>query len=615
MSTLSQDGRLLRITTPAGKDVFRLVELRGQESISALYQFELELVSEDHEITPETLLGKVVSASIHYHTEHTRYIHGHVSQFQAGAVLDGLRSYSLIVVPGAWFMSLNEKSAIYTEQTSADIIWGLQGEYEGAFSYQHAQPGDIRSYCIQYQESDFEFFSRLLAEEGLSYYFTQDESEHGMVVAESHSRYGDCAETDIEHVAAAATGLGQVGQLSRITSWQREYKLHTGNVAMTGYLESDAGKGQNVSVATRNKRLKSISKYKRSIHDSAVPYKYTEGLAEYGDAFSQKKTAELILEAEEASFDIAHGESNCCSFFAGGRFTLKHDLASESGQYLLTRVGHYAVDNGVDTYYSNEFVAIPSTSGAHPHPSPPFNRLRINGPQLATVTEVKAGDSPGDGDPQLMVKVHFYWDENENSCWVRVMQNYAGKRQGAVFVPRVDSEVVLEFIGGDPDRPLVYGAVYNSDNVAPQYSKTQSGFQTASNEFRFDDVEGEEEIYLKAGKDLNYLVMNDEAGEIHNDQKLDVGNDQTQTIGNNQDIFISNNCVLEAGTSITLKVGANKIVIDAGGITMKGMAIKGTADTNVELKGNIAAKLEGGATAEVKAGGVLTVKGGVTMIN
>jgi len=615
MPTLNQEGRLLRIETPLGKDVFRLVELYGQESISALYQFELELISEDHEITPEKLLGKAVTASIHYHSEHTRYIHGYVSQFHAGAVVDAVRSYSLVVVPGTWMMTLNEKSAIFAEMTSADIIWELKTQYEGSFSYQHAAPGDKRSYCIQYQETDFEFMSRLLAEEGLSYYFTHEQNEHCMVVAENHNRYADCPETDIENIEGASTGLGQIGQLSRITSWQREYKMHTGKVALTGYLESAAGKAQNSKVATRNKRLKNINKYQRSIHDSTVPYKCTEGLFEYGDTIDQKKTAELILEAEETGFDIANGESNCCSFFAGGRFTLKHRLPSESGKYLLTRVGHYAVDNGDDTYYNNDFFAVPADAGAHPHPSPPLNRVRINGPQLATVMEVKAGDNPSASDPQLMVKVRFYWDEKETSCWVRVMQNYAGKHQGAVFVPRIDSEVVVEFIGGDPCRPLVCGAVYNADNVAPDYSNTQSGFKTASNEFRFDDCESEEEVYLKAGKDLNFLVFNDQVGEIHNDQKLELGNDQILTIGNNQDTYIKNNCVIEAGTSITLKVGANEIVIDAGGITMKGMAIKGTADTSVEFKGSVSAKLEGGATAEVKAGGVLTVKGGVTMIN
>ena len=607
MPTLNQECRLLRIETPLGKDVFRLVELSGQESISALYQFELELISEDFEISPEKLLGKEVNASIHYHTEYTRHIHGYVSQFHAGAIVDAVRHYSLVVVPGIWPMSLNEKSAIYTEMKSADILWDLQAQHGGGYSYQQTQPGDIRDYCIQYQETDFEFFSRLLAEEGLSYYFTFDEGDHGVVIAGNDQAYADCAETDVENIEDTSTDLGQIGLLSRITRWEREYKVHTGKLSMTGYLESAAGKGQNANIATRNKRLKNISKYQRSFHDSSVPYKMTEGLAGYGDNITQKKTAELILEAEEAGFDIVNGDSNCCTFFAGGRFTLKHRLKSESGKYLLTRVGHYAVDNGVDTYYANEFSAVPAAAGAHPHPSPPLKRLRIDGPHLATVTEVRAGTSANDIDPQLMVKVRFYWDQESSSCWVRVMQNYAGDSQGAVFVPRVGSEVVVEFLGGDPDRPLVMGAVYNSVNLAPEYSDSQSGFKTARNELRFDDSDEDESVYLEAGQDLNFLVNNDQAGEILNDQSLTVGNDQTIDVGNNH--------LIEAGTSITLKVGSNKIVIDAGGITVKASAIKCTADTSVELKGNVSAKLEGGATAEVKAGGVLTVKGGLTLIN
>jgi type VI secretion system secreted protein VgrG len=271
------------------------------------------------------------------------------------------------------------------------------------------------------------------------------------------------------------------------------------------------------------------------------------------------------------------------------------------------------------------------------------------------------------------------------------MQNFAGKNQGAVFVPRRDSEVVVEFIGGDPDRPLVVGAVFNSDNKAPQYSLTQSGFKTgddknAFNELRFDDKEGKEEVYFQAGKDLNQKVVNDEVSEIGNDQKLsvvndqtlDVGNDQVEgvsndqnlTVGNNQTTAITNDQALQVGnnqtlsvgadqtievssnhnldvgsnqiltiggdqtfevtgnqtfngegitiegnTSITLKVGANKIVIDSSGITMKGTSVKANASATLELKGSASAKFEGGGMTDVKSGGILNIKGSMTNIN
>ncbi|MFT5691699.1 MAG: type VI secretion system secreted protein VgrG [Oceanicoccus sp.] len=662
MPPLSQHNRLLRIDTPLGKDIFVAKALYGEEAISEIFQFSIEMRAVETDIAAADMVGQKVTASIHYNTENTRYINGIVSQFSAYGLVEGVRRYTAIIVPTLWLLTLNQSSKMYSGKTTKDIVSDLLKPAGVEFKY-NAAANDKREYCIQYQETDFDFFSRLLAEEGLSYYFVHSSGKHELIIVDKNTQYVDCAEKKVECDDADNGGSSL---LSRVTQWQRQYQMHTGKLALTGYLESDAGKGQNTKVTTKNKILKNISKYQRSFHESAVPFKLNKEMPDYGAKITQKKTAELILETEEASFDIATGGGNCCTFLAGGRFELDHrSLTSESGKYLLVRVNHQVIDKNSVTEYTNNFSCVPSTTPVHP--APPGNRMRIHGPHLATVLDVKAGDSPGSSDPQLMVKIRFYWDEDEQSCWVRVMQNYAGPGEGAVFVPRIDSEVVVEFVGGDPDRPLITGAVYNSKNKAPEYSKTQSGFKTDEggkfNEFRFDGKKGDEEIYMEAGKDHNFLIHNDETGEIKNNQTLKVIKDRKRTVDGKEDVDVKGNqtvkvegnqavevkgnqtgkvtgnqtdkvtgnrtdkvtgshtldvtgastykskktITISATTSITLKVGGSKIVIDNSGITMKG--------PKIEAKASASAKLEGGGMVDVKAGGIMNIKGSLVKIN
>ncbi|MFA7556069.1 MAG: type VI secretion system tip protein TssI/VgrG [Spongiibacteraceae bacterium] len=620
MPVLNQDKRLLRIDTPVGKDAFVAVELYGSEANSSLFQFQVDLISTNFEIKPADIVGQKVTASIYYNADSTRYINAVVSEFCAFGIVDGVRRYTATLVPALWLLGLNQGSAVYADKTTKEIISELLKRAAIDFKYE-ASANDKREYCIQYEETELEFFDRLIAEEGLSYYFIHQSGKHELIIIDKNSQYVDCAELIVECEDENA-GAGSL--LSRITQWNRHYKMHSGALTMTGYLESAPAKGQSVEVHTRNTTISTLSKFSREVYDSAVPYGFADELPKYGDKITQKKTAELMLETEEGQFDTINGSSNCCTFLAGGRFELKHRLASEAGKYLLTGVDHHAISKNGAMEYSNTFVCVPAATLVHP--APPASRGRINGPQLATVIAVKAGDSPSASDPQLMVKVRFYWDEKSQSCWVRVMQNFARGGEGSVFVPRVDSEVVVEFIGGDPDRPLVTGAVYNAENLAPQYSKTQSGFKTGGsnfNELRFDDKAEAEEIYLKAGKDFNFLVMNDETGEIKNNQTLTVDKDRSDTVKGNEERAVKGNqkstiegdgsyksnktITMEAATSITLKVGGNSIVIDTGGITMKGVAVKVTADTSLALKGS--------ASADVKTNGILSLKGALTKVN
>ncbi len=276
----------------------------------------------------------------------------------------------------------------------------------------------------------------------------------------------------------------------------------------------------------------------------------------------------------------------------------------------------------------------------------------VRGPQTAVVVG-KAGEEIWT-DQYGRIKVQFHWDreganDENSSCWVRVAQSWAGKNWGVFFLPRMGHEVVVDFLEGDPDRPLVTGSVHNADNMPPYAlpdNQTQSTIKSRSskqgaadnfNEIRFEDKKDEEEIYVHAEKNMNrvvenndtlkvgfekcdagdqtidiyndqsFTIGNDQTGKVEHDQKLDVGNDQTNDIGNDQKTTIGNTCLFEAQTSIELKVGSSSIKIEPAKITIK--------TTQLEIKADATAKIEAGATMDIKAGAPMTIQGAVVKIN
>src|SRR3990167_8546807 len=373
------------------------------------------------------------------------------------------------------------------------------------------------------------------------------------------------------------------------------------------------------------------------------------------------------LEGLECGHDTANGSSDCVSFQAGGRFALDYPLRSKKADYVITSFQHMAVDgNDQETQYRNHFTCIPS---AVPYrPAQEHFKKQMRGPLTAVVVSLNASESKADADPHRMVKVKFSWEGQKSSCWMRVAQLYAGSGWGASFVPRINQEVLVEFLNGDPDRPVVVGALYNKDNQGPTYTSTQSGIKTASskfNELRFDDKKDNEEIYVEAGKNYNFIIHNDETGNVENDQKLTVKNNRTLTVseGDETKKIEKGNQTLEVGADQKNTIKGKQVESITGDqeLTLKGkqtydvtgdqkMDVKGaqtisvtgaikeeskqsitlTANMSIELKvgGNsikidpsgvtitgTMVKINGSAMTEVKGGGMLKMQGGLVMIN
>ena len=628
MTALSQNKRLVQITTPAGKDAFIVSELSGDEYISDLFRYTLDLYSDQHDIKQKDLLGKDVTISIlSEKSKKPRYIHGYINHLAMLDVNDeGLRRYRIEVVPGAWFTTLGAKNRIFQDKTADKIIEEVLKEYSQVVTFKMKASGPFaqREYCVQFEETDFAFVSRLLAEEGISYYFTHKDGSHELVFVNDSQDYVD---TGAEK--AVYDGGGVQPDTPSVHSWQRTYNYHTNAFEFRDYSEYTTSKDHKQLVKT-NSELNKI----KGLTTQGYGAFHLEGDAENTHKLvdtQSKSFAENSMEAVESDFDIAQGTSNITALGAGGRFEIEHPVASETGKYLVTQLHVIARDgNGEDTHYSNRFSCVPSDVLVRPkHES---YRRQVHAPQVARVVEVKATSSESSKDQYTQVKVEFPWNSEQSSCWVRVVQQFAGKGWGANFVPRLDQEVVISYINGDPDRPLVTGAVYNGTNEGPNYTDTQSGWKTAVkdskfNELRFDDKKGSEEIYMEAGKDHNWIVHNDQTGTVENDQTLTVQKNRTATVSKGNDSLTiskgnqttkvdSGNHSLKVSkgtstidamgaikitskTSIELKVGANTIKIDQSGVQIKGTMLKAKAS----------------AIGEVSAGGILTVKGALTKIN
>ncbi|MBB5211388.1 type VI secretion system Vgr family protein [Microbulbifer hydrolyticus] len=634
MSVLNQDKRMIRTKCPIGQDTFIGTAISGEEHISGTYRYQIRLLSDNHDITQDAIVGKTFTVSIHYGPSE-KFIHGYVTHFFLLDVnAEGLREYSAVIQPGFWFSQLGGKNRIFEKKSARDIIKEVLGEYASVVTFADKLNGEYltREYCVQFNESDFQFVTRLMSEEGIAYYFIQTDGKHEMVLCDDHKSFYDSSTENIEY-----DGGGSHPTKHSVHSWQRSFNYHGGGFELKDYNEFTPDKDNMQNVTTTSK-LNSVQGYIRNLYGMNHFEDNGDGTHAFKDGY-HKELTKRAMEAQESGFDVATGTSDFSPFSAGGRFKFAHTLKSEKGKYLITSVRLSATDsNSEDSQFRNTFRCIPEN--VMPRPDPLVATQKIHSPQVAQVVNVKATESSGSEDRYTQLKVKFPWNSKQNSCWIRVMQSFSGKNWGANFVPRVGQEVVINYINGDPDRPLVTGAVFNSDNPGPQYTATQSGWKTQIkdsmyNELRFDDKKGSEEVYMEAGKDHNFLIHNDQCGKIDNNQTLEIKKNRNVTIAEGDESITlakgNQTTRIKGNHSITLDSGNQEVAIKTGTQSVDVMgAIKITSKTSIDLKvgsntisispsgikiKGVMLSCKGDATAEVKAGAMLTLNGGITKIN
>lgn len=642
----TQDGRRLAISTPLGKDFLLIESLEGTEGISELFQFEVVLLHEENEpglkptyIDPASIIGQGVSIGVLQRDDNERQINGIVSRFSQGRRTERFSYYSATIVPHIWVLTQKAQSRIYQQMTVQDIV----KEVFGGFKVKWSITGDQRKreYCVQYRESDFDFASRLMEEEGMYYYFEHENASHTMVITNSVQTLKDCPG---KNVLPYDLKIGSEEDfISRVDSWVSDYSLRTGRVSMRDF---------NFQLPTRKLEASENSVFSAGQNTDLEVYDYPGGYARKYDRIDKSggpqeaelfsveadksETVKRSIEALDAQCNVVAGTSDCASLTSGYTFSLTdHPESSFDGKYLLTRILHearqspdYISDEEIEAPpYRNEFTCISRKAGTPPYrPIRKTHKPRIDGSQTAFVVG-PAGEEIFT-DPYGRIKVQFHWDRHgqvdlASSCWVRVAQMWAGNKFGTIFIPRIGMEVVVDFLEGDPDRPLVTGCVYNPGAMPPYTlpdEKTKSSIKSDSskggggfNEIRFEDKKGSEQIFIHAEKNKDVRIKNDsfefigaerhlivtksQYEEVKIDKHLKVSGDRNEKVeggisvnagmdidtkaglkfavdaGSEVHLKSGTTMTLETGTSLTLKVGGNFININAAGIFIKGTMV------------------------------------------
>jgi len=567
MSQFTQDNRFIAISDfSLGKDTFLLTNFEGHEYISGLFDFQISVISENLDVVPDDIVGK--TCTIEIKADKGRFFHGFISGFQFGEVTGrvtgkSFREYRMTMVPWLWFLSQTNDHRIFQEKNTKDIVSQVFDDL-GFSDYEFkAEGGKVREYCVQHNESNLDFVCRLLEEDGIAYYFKHEKQKHKLVLVDQKNAYDELPETKLEYSKGTSVG-------SQIHKWEHQYKFRKGQWSLNDYNFKEPTKDLKANVVTKSK-FANNSKFEHY---------------EYPGLYESTLGSELVkvrLDAEEADRDTVLAQSNCASFYAGGRFALaKHVTAAEKGDYHIVSIYHHAEDqsyylsDGGTASYLNDFVCVP----ANVHFRPKLTHLKpvMRGPQTAIVVG-PAGEEIY-VDEHNRIKVQFIWDrkganDENSSCFLRVMQSWAGNQWGASFIPRISHEVIVDFLDGDPDRPIVTGSVYNGKNKPPFESKTQSGIRTRStkdgsgsnaNELRFDDKKDSEQIFIHAEKNLDTEVENDETHSVDNnrsktignDESSSIGNDRSKSVGNNQSESIAKNKTIDVGENHTESIGGNK---------------------------------------------------------
>jgi len=529
--------RIVRAHTPLPPGALQFRSLHGREAVSALYEFEVDLLASTHTLDLKALLGKAVTLEIDTGGGAPRYLSGQATRFalvgREGESTPRQYVYRATLRPWLWYLTQTSDSKIFQRMSAVDVIRQVLADYPFPVEYRLAGQYRNWEYCVQYQETDFAFVSRLMEHEGICYGFRHESGKHTLVLSDDVTQHDECP--GAETVPYYGPDRSTVPQEEFVSRWQVAEEITPDGFATVDY---DFKK----PAASLDAQSSNPGAYE---HGGLQVYEWLGGYTEpdQGEHYSR-----IRLEALQTQRETVTGSCNVRAFAPGYLFTLRnHPRPAENRQYLILeahyriREGGYA--SGADqAQFETDFRVLPATVPYRPARATPVPRT--HGPQTATVV-----GQPGEEiwtDEYGRVKVHFHWDrygqKNENSsCWVRVSSPWAGGGFGGIQLPRVGDEVIVDFIGGFPDRPIVVGRVYNAGNMPPWElpgNATQSGFLSRSkngdrgtaNALMFEDRPGGERIWLHAERDMNTEVEANETHTVDGSRTTLIGGDDTLTV-------------------------------------------------------------------------------------
>jgi len=567
MPEFTQAGRALRIDTPLGEDAVLLRSISGQESVSQLFRFELELLSENEQISFDSIVGKNVTVHVES-LDSERTFNGYISRFSQGSQDGRFTYYRAEMVPWLWFLTRTADCRIFQRKTVPQIIQKIFEDLKfHDFKLRLFGTYQPRDYCVQYRETDFNFVSRLMEEEGICYFFEHDGSKHEMILGDDPASHEPCPDQAKARCDFASGGFR--GE-DVITEWRMEQEFRPSAWAQTDY---------NFETPSTNLMVTVKDEGKYEVYDfPGVHLKKS-----VGDQIAKTRLQETL-----AFKKLVSGKSNCRHFTTGSTVEVsEHYRDDMNAKWMLTAVYHQSTmgetygSGGDDEgfFYTNTFECIPADVIFRPLRITP--KPHVQGCQTAVVVG-PAGEEIYT-DKYGRVKVQFHWDREgkkneDSSCWIRVSSPWAGKGWGGVSIPRIGQEVVVEFLEGDPDQPLIIGRVYHAENMPPYElpagavvsgikSNTHKG--TGYNEFAMDDTAKKELVRIHAQFDMATTVEHDDTQTVHNNRAIKVDGTHNETITKD--------------TNITIGEGAFKLDVQTGTHTHHVKAdVKETYDANQE---------------------------------
>lgn len=632
----------ITVSSPLGDDLFLLRGMTGTERLGQPFRYELDLFSKDTAIDHQDLLGQSMTVKLALKGEGTRYFNGLVSRFEqigygGAGYAGGYARYQAILAPAMEFLKRTADCRIFQEMTAPDVIKAIFRKHDFV-KFDESLFGAYRKriYCVQYRETDADFVHRLMEEEGIYYYFHHEEGYHTLVLADSPSSHDPIA--GYEEIDYYGKTGQEESERECISEWRVAQEVQSGKYAHTDFDFEKPKKALLTDKSIpRQHMLASLEYYD-------YPGRYVE--SDHGKTYARVRIEEL-----HSRYESIHGEGNARGLCVGGLFTLKKiPRQDQNREYLITAAQH-------QLHTEMPFEEALEAASTHPlyrcrlealFSETPFRTPRITpkplvqGPQTAMVVG-KAGEEIWT-DKYGRVKVQFHWDRygknNENSsCWVRVSHPWAGQNWGAIAIPRIGQEVIVDFLEGDPDRPIITGRVYDGDNMPPYGlpgAAVISGIKSNStkggggyNEYVMDDTKGNELIrehgqYDKDSTiehDLREHVLNDRSRDVTRDETVQIGNDRSKTVDNNETTSIGVNRTETVGSNESITIGANRTEsvvanesITVGSNRTRNVGQNETVTVTLTRTHNVGVNemVNIGAANEISVGGLQAVTVGLT---
>lgn len=562
----------ISLTSPLPAEDLRFASISMTQGLSTLGEARLNMVSRKESLQPGDLLGQPVTVTMELRDDAKRYLHGYVTRFSQTGHRGSDYTYQAIVRPWLWFLKQTFDCRIFQEMTVPDIVKKVFDDHSVAnFELKLFRSYRKWTYCVQYRESDFDFVARLLEHEGIYWYFEHADGEHKLVLVDSQSAHD--ASPACESLPFYEGGADAPPDQELVSAWRFSSSVIPGQVTLRSY--DFERPSTDLKVDKKKARRHELADYE------VFDYQGDYTQAADGTQFSEDRVDEMHTRAM-----VLQGDSNGHSIEVGRLLKLtNHPREDQNIEYLVTGISLHAQTDATESGSTTssalrcDFTAIPSDQQFRPE-----RRTRkpvVHGPQTAVV--VGPGGEEIFTDKYGRVKVQFHWDrygkkDDKSSCWVRVSHPWAGKNFGAIHIPRIGQEVVVGFLEGDPDQPLITGRVYNAEQMPPwelPANATQSGVLTRSskgggygnaNAIRFEDKAGSEQVWIHAEKNQDIEVENDETHwvghdrtkTIDHDETVHVKHDRTETVDNNETITIGVDRTEDVGNNETISIGVNR---------------------------------------------------------